>query len=151
MRLPLVLDELVRAEGVLADSFRVVSLGHPEDADVHVVAMMLATECEELSQQLADLAGVYSIFPEVDPDPIQIHPVTRARTGPLGLLRDLQELHTLADHVAVTSAMVRQAALTLDDRQLAGISSACRDRAHVQMEWLRTELDRAAPQALIAS
>jgi hypothetical protein len=150
MRLPNMLEDLVAAERALADSFRVVSRGHPKDADVHFLTMTFARECDEQVTALLDLMRkFYSAIP-ADSEGIAPIGLDHARTGPLGLLRDLQDLHALADRVMTICQALRQAALASDDRPLVELVDACREQTQKQMDWLRTALDKAAPQALLA-
>lgn len=150
MRLPIMLDDLMACERALASSFRVMSLGHSKDADVHFLTMTFARECDEQVRALIDLRGRFASSTPADSGGIEIRSLVDARPGPLGLLRDLQDLHALADRVITICQAVRQAALVLDDRPMAGVVEACREQTQKQMDWLRTALDKAAPQALIA-
>jgi len=149
MRLPIMLDDLVASERALGDSFRVVSLGHPKDADVHFLTMTFARECDKQVSELLDLVNRFEGRPSADSERIDPRSLEHARTGPLGLLRDLQGLHALADRVITICQTVRQAALVLDDRPLVEMTDACREQTQKQMDWLRTALAKAAPQALI--
>lgn len=149
MLLPVYLDDLVDSERALAYSFRTVSYGHPGDADVHYLTRSFAAECDEQVNRLVALASRYKTPLEPDPERLHTRPLTRARTGPLGLLRDLQELHALADSIVVTCSLVRQAGMGLDDPEILEVAGRCRERTQAQLDWLRTTLDKAAPQALI--
>lgn len=149
MHLPIYLDLMVDSERALAYSFRTVAYGHSGDADVYYLAGSFAAECDEQVDRLLPLASRYEARREVDPERLHAVPLTRTRTGPLGLLRDLQELYALADLVVLTCSLVRQAGLGLDDPLIIESASGCRERTQAQLDWLRTRLYQAAPQALI--
>jgi hypothetical protein len=149
MHLPVMLDDLVATKRALADSFREVSLGHPQDADVHFLTMAFARECDEQVSELRELSRRFDGPFPADSGGVEIRSLMRAHAGPLGLLRDLQELHARTDRVITICQAVRQAALVLDDRSLVRAVDACREQTQKQMDWLRTALDKASPQALI--
>jgi hypothetical protein len=149
MQLPVMLDDLVTAKRALADSFRVVSIGHPQDADVHFLTMAFARECDEQVSELRELSRRFDDPFPADSGDVEIRSLMRAHAGPLGLLRDLQDLHARADRVNTIGQAVRQAALVLEDRPLVRAVDACREQTQKQMDWLRTALDKASPQALI--
>jgi hypothetical protein len=149
MQLPVMLDDLVTAKRALADSFRVVSIGHPQDADVHFLTMAFARECDEQVSELRELSRRFDGSFPADSGDVEIRSLMRVHAGPLGLLRDLQDLHARADRVNTIGQAVRQAALVLDDRPLVRAVDACREQTQKQMDWLRTALDKASPQALI--
>ena len=150
MHLPNMLEDLVAAERALADSFRAVSTGRPKDPDVHFLTMTFARECDEQVNALLDVLRQFDGLIPADTEGIALRGIEHARSGPLGLLRALQELHALADRVMTICQVVRQAALALDDRPLVETIDICREQTQQQMEWLHTALDKAAPQALIA-
>lgn len=75
--------------------------------------------------------------------------MSETRSGPVGLIRDLQDLYLLANLVDVTWMMVKQAALGLRDEQLIQVVSECEGQVKVQLGWLTTRMKQAAPQALI--
>lgn len=149
MLLPVYLELVVDAERALAYSFRTVAYGHAGDADVYYLAGSFAAECDEQVARLIPLASRYAARREADPERLHAVPLTRARTGPLGLLRDLQELYALADLIVVTASLVRQAGLGLDDPRVIEVASGCGERTRAQLDWLHTRLHQAAPQALI--
>lgn len=152
MLLSIYLDLLVGSERALAYSFRTVAYGHPGDADVYYLAESFAVECDKQVDRLIPLASCYETYAaqnEAEPERLHAEPLTQARTGPLGLLRDLQDLYALADLVLLTCSLVRQAGLALDDTQLVEEVSECWERTQAQLDWLRTRLYQAAPQALI--
>jgi hypothetical protein len=67
------------------------------------------------------------------------------------LLRDLQDLYTLASFVELTWTVVGQAAQGLRDADLLEVVQSCDQDTTRQLDWIRTRIKQAAPQALIAA
>ena len=88
-----------------------------------------------------------------DGEPARFHAdaLTEGRTGPVGLLRDLQDLHLLASLVDVTGTVLRQAALALRDEELLALLEDHRAETAIQEAWLLTRIKQAAPQALLVA
>ena len=118
-------------EDVLARSFRQLADGHGDEPDVHHLCHTLAKQCDEHERRL--------------------RPIVESRRGPLGLLRDLQDLHALVGFVDTTWTVVRQAALALRDEKLLMVIDACEPQTKLQQDWLSTRLKQAAPQALLVA
>jgi hypothetical protein len=73
------------------------------------------------------------------------------RSGPVGLLRDLQDLHVLGTLVQTTWTVITQAAQGLRDRDLIAMAQQANSDTPRQLSWLNTRMKAAAPQALILS
>lgn len=73
------------------------------------------------------------------------------RSGPVGLLRDLQDLYLLASFVAITWDLVEQAGQAVRDAELLAAVASCREESMTQIAFLRTRLEQAAPQALAST
>jgi hypothetical protein len=84
-----------------------------------------------------------------EPERLHAAGLAEARTGEVGLLRDLQDLHVLADLVQTTWVVISQAAQGLRDRELATVASEAGAGTARQLAWLDTRMKAAAPQALI--
>lgn len=82
-----------------------------------------------------------------------MHPsgLTSPRSGPVGLLRDLQDLYQLANLVGITWTLVGQAAYGARDRELIDIVERCDREMAAQLAWLRMRMRAAAPQALLVA
>jgi hypothetical protein len=141
MSLPLYADLLHSEERALARSFRAVAEAHAADADVFYTCNTLATMSEEHVDALHDL---------VEHDVDEVEPVS-PRNGPVGLLRDLQDLYVLAARVDVSWTIVHQVAMGARDHGLLQVADRCEGQAKRQLAWLLTRLKQAAPQALLAS
>jgi hypothetical protein len=155
MYLMIYLGLVHRAERTLADSLRTVGQGHAQHPDVLFTSQSLAAMSDDHVKQLTPITGRYSEQQhgaDVDePDRLHADGLAEVRTGPVGLLRDLQDLHVLGTLVQTTWTVVRQAAQGLRDAELIELcDNASADTAR-QLSWLNTRMKTAAPQALIAA
>jgi hypothetical protein len=148
MNLPIYLDMLHEAERTLADSFREVADGHDTDAEVYYRSQTFAEQCDAHIEQLAPL--VYRYGEEHPDEPERLHPegVSEVRSGPLGLLRDLQDLYMLVSLIDITWTIVDQAARAVRDEEAIEAVETCSEQTATQLSWLRTQISTAAPQAL---
>ena len=152
MNLNIYLGMLRKAEQTLSESFRQVAEGHGAEPDVHFLCHTLANQCEEHSRLLLPVVERYGEDrSDSEPDRLHAEGLATARQGPVGLLRDLQDLYLLASFVDVTWTMVNQAGSALRDRELLEIVSRCDGETAVQLRWLQTRMKQAAPQALLVA
>jgi hypothetical protein len=151
VRLPVYLGLLSESESTLADSYRRVAEAHGDEPDVHFLCQTLASQCDRHEKLLAPIIGRYGES-EQDDEPERLHAdgIGDARTGPLGLLRDLQDLYLLASLTDITWTMVKQAAQALHDAELLTVIAECDKQISVQLRWLQTRMKQAAPQTLVA-
>jgi len=151
MKLPVYLGMLQQAEGELADSYRTVADGHGDEPDVHSICMTLAKQCDEHVDAMQPIIGRYGSQPSDEPERLHAAALPHPRSGPLALLRDLQDVHLLATFVDTTWTLVQQAAAALRDEELLGIISQREAETSVQVAWLNTRMKQAAPQALVVA
>lgn len=135
----------------LADAFRQVAEGHAEEPDVHSLCHTLARMSDTHVGQLAPVVQRYGEQREDEPERLHADGLSHTRSGGIGLLRDLQDLYTLASFVDITWTVLGQAAQGTRDRELASIVDSCKTDTQRQLKWLNTRIKQAAPQALIAS
>jgi hypothetical protein len=142
-----------RGEQTLADSFRVVGRGHAQHPDVLFTCQALAALSDEHVRRLAPLVERYGEQGHGDdveePERLHADGLAEVRTGPVGLLRDLQDLHVLGTLVQTTWTVIRQAAQGLRDRDLIALAEHANADISRQLSWLNTRMKEAAPQALI--
>lgn len=152
MKLPVYLSLLKEAEHTLADSFRVVAEAHGGEPDIHFLCLSLADQSDQHCVRLQPIVDRYGEAPD-DDEPERLHAagVAEARSGPLGMLRDLQDLYLLASLTDITWTMVTQAGQALRDRELLDVAAECDKETSVQLRWLSTRMKHAAPQVLIAA
>lgn len=152
MNLDIYLGMLHQAETTLAESFRQVASGHGAEPDVHFLCHTLARQCEEHSRMLLPVVQRYGEdLADGEPERLHAEGLSTTRQGPVGLLRDLQDLYLLASFVDVTWTMVKQAASALRDRELLDVVARCEGETAVQLRWLQTRMKQAAPQALLVA
>ncbi|MBI5159923.1 MAG: hypothetical protein HY996_00640 [Micrococcales bacterium] len=151
MLLPVYLGLLHRSEQSLAHSFRQVADGHAAEPDVLHLCRTLAGQCDAHAEALAPIIDRYGEQADDEPDRLHAVALGSVRSGPLGLLRDLQDLYLLASLVDITWTLVKQAGLGLRDEELLGIVADCDAETGVQLSWLRTRMKQAAPQALVVA
>jgi protein tyrosine phosphatase (PTP) superfamily phosphohydrolase (DUF442 family) len=89
--------------------------------------------------------------PDNEPERLHAQGLSETRSGPGGLLRDLQDLYLPASLVDITWTMVKQAASALRDSELLSVVAHCDSEASTQLKWLQTRMKQAAPQALVAA
>ncbi|MFE4053565.1 hypothetical protein [Streptomyces sp. YIM B13518] len=139
------------ASRTLADSFRQVAEGHAAEPDVHSLCHTLARMSDAHVDRLAPLAERYGEQREDEPERLHADGLSRTRSGGVGLLRDLQDLYTLASFTDITWTVLGQAAQGTRDRELLNVVDTCKTDTQRQLKWLNTRIKQAAPQALIAS
>jgi hypothetical protein len=142
---------LHNAERTLADAFRQVGAGHGDEPDVLVTCKLLAEACDAHVDRLAPVVDRYGEHAETEPERLHVAGLEGTRSGGVGLLRDLQDLYTLASFVELTWTVVAQAARGLRDRELLDVVESCEHDTDRQLTWLRTRVKQSAPQALIAA
>jgi hypothetical protein len=144
-----------RAEQTLADSLRTVGHGHAKHPDVLFICQSLAEMSDDHVRRLAPIVARYGEQrhgADVDePDRLHADGLAEVRSGPVGLLRDLQDLHVLGTLVQTTWTVVRQAAQGLRDGELIELCDHASAQTSRQLSWLNTRMKAAAPQALIVA
>jgi hypothetical protein len=152
MNLNIYLGMLHQAENTLAVSFRQVAEGHGAEPDVHFLCRTLAAQCDRHVELLHPVVQRYG-EDSSDNEPERLHAqgLNTTRNGPVGLLRDLQDLYLLASFVDVTWTMVKQAGSALRDKDLLSVVEQCDAETATQLRWLQTRMKQAAPQALVAA
>jgi hypothetical protein len=152
MNLKIYLGMLRRTEVTLAESFVEVAEGRGEEPDVYFLCLTLARQCLPHQEKLEAVAGRYGRDAS-DSEPVRLHAagLSQARSGPVGLLRDLQDLYLLASFADITWTMVKQAASAPRDDELLRVVAECDSQTSTRLKWLQTRMKQAAPQALVAA
>ncbi len=152
MKLPVYVTLLAESESTLARSYRQVADAHGDEPDIHFLCLTLAKQCENHRKKLDEVIQRIGRGEDGDePERLHAAAIEEARSGPLGVLRDLQDLYLLASLTDVTWTVVKQAAQALVDEHLLEIVEGCQKETAVQLRWLLTRMKQAAPQALIAA
>jgi hypothetical protein len=139
-----------RSEQTLADSFRAIGHGHAAEADVFHTCETLAQWSDGHREKLAPIVERYGEDKDLE-EPERLHAagLAEVRSGPVGLLRDLQDLHVLATLVQTTWTVIAQGAQGLRDKELLEVALSANAETSRQLTWLNTRMKAAAPQALI--
>jgi len=143
------------AEQTLASSLRTVGAGHAAEVEVYFTCQVLATMSEKHVERLAPVAARYGEqrYDDDVEEPERLHAdgLGAVRDGAVGLLRDLQDLHLLANLVHTTWTVLRQGAQGLHDNELTELATSALDDTGRQLAWFTTQIKAAAPQALLTS
>jgi hypothetical protein len=151
MHLANYLGHLHRTELNLAEGYRKVGEAHPQEADVYHLTHTLAKQCEAHAEKLKPYVDSYGEERPEEPDRLYHEFFDQARSGSLGLLRDMQDLYLMASACDISWAMIGQAAQGLRDRELLEVVESCEGETYNQLKWLRTRMKQAAPQALLVA
>jgi hypothetical protein len=151
MHLVTYLGFLQHAEQTLGRSYRLVSDGHAADDDVHYATAQFARQCTAHADALAPVLARMGPQDEPEPERLHVQGPSGHRAGPLGLLRDLQDLYQLANLVDITWTLVSQAGQGARDRELLHVVDRCAPQTTTQLAWLRMRMGAAAPQTLLVA
>ncbi|WP_229398856.1 hypothetical protein [Micromonospora okii] len=113
--------------------------------------MTAAKRCDAHAEQLRPFAARYSEDAPAEPDRLHSQLFSGARTGGIGLLRDLQDLYLMAAECDIAWTVVGQAAYGVRDEDLLAVVRRCEGETAIQLKWLRTRMKAAAPQALVVA
>ena len=142
---------LHRAEANLADAFREVAQAHAEEVDVFHLCHKLARQSQAHAEALAPFVERYGEKAPDEPDKLHSTLFGGTRKGGLGLLRDLHDLYLMAAETDVAWTLIGQAAKGLRDDQLQAVVDACDHQTATQLQWIKTRMKEAAPQALVVA
>jgi hypothetical protein len=151
MQLAHYLGLLHAAENRLAQTFREVADNHHAEVDVFHLCERLAAQCDAHAERLAPFAARYGEEADDEPDKLHSAIFQRGRTGPLALLRDLQDLYLMTAECDLAWSVVGQAAQGVRDSELLDVVQACEQETAMQMKWARGRIKEAAPQALVVA
>ncbi|MEV4520062.1 hypothetical protein AB0J77_07520 [Micromonospora tulbaghiae] len=151
MQLAHYLGLLHRAQDRLGDAFTEVGTAHRDEPDVFHTCERLAERCHAHAAALAPFARRYAEDAPAEPDRLHSELFSGTRTGPIGLLRDLQDLYLMAAECDICWTVVGQAAYGARDTELLAVVRSCEQETAIQLKWLRTRMKQAAPQALVVA
>ena len=146
---------LHRAEQTLIDSFAAIGSAHAADADLPATFATLSDLSREHLRLLGPIADRYGELASgediEEPERLHADGLAEGRAGPVGLLRDLQDLYVLAALLQTTWTVVQQAAQGARDRELIDAAESATADVGRQLAWLTTRIKAAAPQALLVA
>jgi hypothetical protein len=144
MKLGGAIEQVAKAERVLADELEAVGERHRTDHDVFHLTRTLANKERAHIDALEPHAGRY----EVQLDGTGTVPSDRqAFSGP-ALLGDLRHLHLLAAGASLDWVALSQGAQAAKDTDLLDTVGACHEETLRTLKWTTYRLKEAAPQAL---
>ena len=142
---------LHRSECELAKALREIGDAHVDEVDVHTLTTRLAKQSESHAEALTPFASRYGEEAAGEPERLHSTLFAGARSGGLGLLRDLHDLYLMACECEITWTLVAQAAQGARDRELLETVQRCEAETATQVKWLRSRMKEAAPQALVVA
>jgi hypothetical protein len=142
---------LHKAQTDLAAAFREVRDAHADEVDVHHLCERLAEQCDSHAVRLEPIAERYGEDAAEEPDRLYSELFMGPREGGLGLLRDLHDLYLMASECDVAWTLVGQAAQALRDNELFEVVQACEGETASQLQWIKSRMKEAAPQALVVA
>ncbi len=151
MQLAHYLGLLHAAQERLAAAFREVADGHREEVDVFHTCHRLAEQCDAHAERLAPFVARYGEVADDEPERLHSAIFQSGRSGPLALLRDLQDLYLMACECDLAWTVVGQAAQGARDSELVDTVGACEAETATQIKWARSRIKEAAPQALVVA
>lgn len=151
MHLATYLGLLETGERTLRDSYREVAHGHAAEADVFHTCLKLAEQCDAHVEALGPLVEKYGEHPDGEPERLHAEGLSEPRSGSLGLLRDLHDLYLLATYLDIAWTLVGQAAKGARDKEAVSVVDRCAHQIETQLQYLKTRMKQAAPQALLVA
>jgi hypothetical protein len=140
-----------RSEQELAKAFREVAAAHGDEPDVYSLCQKLAAQCDQHARKLAPFAARYGEEAPTEPERLHQDLFGGTRSGELGLLRDLHDCYLMASEVDISWMVIGQAAQGARDKALLETVIACEKETTTQLQWLRSRMKQAAPQALLVA
>lgn len=141
------------AEQRLAESLDVIGGAHAADSEILHGTRTLADLSRQHVAALEPLRELYQghrdKYADHEPKDFFAEPLVEARQGPIGLLRDLQDLLTLTAFVNSAWTVVAQGAKAMKDEPLKTVCEQALQHNEQQSRWLRTQIKNTAPQALL--
>lgn len=142
---------LHQSELDLAEGFRKVGKEHATVADVYHVCHTLAKLCDAHAENLKPFVDRYGEQKGEEPERLYQDLFDETRSGSFGLLRDLQDLYTMANFCDITWTMIGQAAQGAGDVELLETVDSLEGQTSTQIKWLKTRMKQAAPQTLLVA
>ena len=98
------------------------------DADVVHLCERFAVQCDSHREQLAPVVERYGEERQQEPERLHAQGLDGARSGGVGLLRDLHDLYLLVSYLDIAWTVVGQAAKAVRDEDLQNVSADARRR-----------------------
>ena len=134
----------------LCDAWTKLAQGHSDELDLRVLAQKFADASGARAEQLA-------AFTRTDievSEPTQEFSTGKfrgTRTGNIGLLRDLHEVYLMNSECDLVWTLLQVGAQGTRHAELLQLSESGLRETKLQLDWLRSRLKQAAPQALVVA
>ena len=151
MQLSHQLELLREAERELSASLRESARAHADYPEVQYTAELLAGWSDGHVERLGDVCERYARGAPPAPPELHGRLFQGPRSGPIGLLRDLQDVFLQATHCDLSWTLVGQAAKGARDRDLLDVVEACERETTRTLQWTKTVLKANAVQALVVA
>jgi len=142
---------LHRSEQALAEAYRQVARDHADEPDIEHLCTTLAKQCDEHADRLKPFDDRYAEEATDEQEQLYSELFSGTRTGGLGLLRDLHDLYLMVNGCDICWTVLGQAAKGLRDQELIEVVGQCEGQTRTQLQWARTRMKQAAPQALVVA
>lgn len=139
------------SEKDMAEALKMAADKHGDEPDIFHMCQLLASWSEEHVQGLKPFVERYSEKNENEGDRLMKSLFNKARTGSLGMLRDLHDLWLMGQEVRMSWKVVLQAAQLLRDKDLESACYKFQEQTNRQIAWLETRIKQAAPQTLVVA
>lgn len=137
-----------QSEQHLAEALDAVAEHHGHEPDIHQECRLLASWSRANIKAVEPVAARYHETRASEPEKLHNALFHGPRTGGLGLVRDLHDLWLLAHEVRLSHEILLQAGQALRDREMETAIQTAMTQTDRQIQWLRSRIDQAAPQAL---
>jgi hypothetical protein len=136
------------SEQELIKCFSAIARKHSADYEIHQSCKLFAQWCEHHLEKLEAFTKRHGSFVNPDPARVRRSLFHGARTGPYGLLRDLQDLLLLTHQARTAWTDLMQAAKEMKESDMVETAQECAGETDRQIDWLCTQIKVAAPQTL---
>jgi hypothetical protein len=124
--------------------------GHGDELDVCRVAQQFSLAAGDYAERLTQFAPA-DIGSAAPTEEFSASPFRGPRTGGLGLLRDLHEIYLMVTECDLVWTLIEVGAQGTRDAELLQLSESGLCETKRQLDWLRSRMKQAAPQALVVA
>lgn len=141
---------LQSSEQQLAEALSALAAKHGDaNPELAVTGRLLATWSLGHLRALAPIVARYGERHSNEPEQLRHMLFQEPHSGSMGLLRDLQATHLLAQEVLLDWIILGQAARALHDVEFQGLCERLRAETGRQISWLCSQLRDVAPEILV--
>jgi hypothetical protein len=150
MHLPHYIRLAHEANGALSDAWTKLADGHSDEIDVRILCQQFSAASNDHAQQLAGF--IPTVGDRVEPTEEFVTWSFRGpRSGGLGLVRDLHEMLLLTTECDLMWTLLEVGAQGVRDGDLLKLAESGLSQTKRELDWLRSRLKQAAPQALVVA